>query len=235
MLAGHQRLLSALCVVLAVGAGGVGCSKEKSDTKAEEGKSSQSQTSKAPGSTQASVTAAPGLKPTLDDYIKQDNITQENLKPGVEGAPDIKIPTVPGWGDAGAKTPEYAYGALFATDPAYGMDPPRMVIVLSKLTGEVDKAKVLQYAPNEVFNLPQFSGGNAGRPVNLAGFDAVEAGGTFVRNGQTRVIAQKSVVIPGKDALYVLTFNAEAPKDLAGVLSKETTAIDAEVKITAPQ
>ena len=49
-----------------------------------------------------------------------------------------------------------------------------------------------------------------GSKSTLSGFDAFQLGGTYVKDGKKRVIAQKTVVIPGSDGLYVLQMNADA-------------------------
>ncbi len=46
------------------------------------------------------------------------------------------------------------------------------------------------------------------------------------------MIAQKTVVIPGEDGLYVLQLNADGTEDQAGPLMTATKAIDDQAKIT---
>ena len=84
---------------------------------------------------------------------------------------------------------------------------------MSKLTGNVDPAKILEFAPGEIKNLPGYEGGAEGSPSKLGGFDATQIGGTYTKDGVKRAIAQKTVVIPGKDGLYVLQLNADGLED----------------------
>ncbi len=102
----------------------------------------------------------------------------------------------------------------------------------SKRTGNVDPAKILEYAPGEIQNLPEFDGPDTGKPGTLGGFDATQIGGMYVRDGVTRMIAQKTVVIPGQDGLYVLQLNADGTEDQAMPLMDATAAIDEETTIT---
>ena len=45
-------------------------------------------------------------------------------------------------------------------------------------------------------------------------------------------MAQKTVVIPGADGLYVLQLNADGTEDQADIVSSATDAIDSETTIT---
>ncbi|MGZ8803235.1 MAG: envelope biogenesis lipoprotein LpqN, partial [Mycobacterium sp.] len=176
---------------------------------------------------------AAGPAKTIADYIKENNITETPVKPGDPGAPTIDLPYPEGWEDAGPNTPEWAYGEIvFTADPAMAQDPPTVIAIVSKLTGNVDPAKVLEYAPGEIQNLPEFEGPDTGKPSTLSGFDATQIGGLYVRDGVSRMIAQKTVVIPGQDGLYVLKLNADGTEDQAMPLMDATAAIDEQTKIT---
>ncbi len=157
------------------------------------------------------------------------------MKRGDPGAPPtIDLPFPDGWEDMGPNTPEWAYGGIvFTADPAMAQDPPTIIAIVSKLTGNVDPAKILEYAPGEIQNLEGFEGGpDTGQPGELSGFDATQIGGMYVRDGVTRMIAQKTVVIPGQDGLYVLQLNADGTEDQAMPLMDATAAIDEQAKIT---
>ena len=103
---------------------------------------------------------------------------------------------------------------------------------MSKLTGNVDPAKILEFAPGEIRNLPGYDGAEEGSPSELSGFDASQIGGTYTKDGVKRAIAQKTVVIPGQDGLYVLQLNADGLEDQMGALMDATAAIDEQTKIT---
>jgi hypothetical protein len=220
---------------VALGLSLAGCG---SDTKTEPSKS-ETTSSKTTTTTTTSEEAAPttsaqaaGPNKTIVDYIRENNIVETPVKRGDPGAPTIDLPTPEGWEDAGNRTPEWAYGAIMSTDPAFSADPPSIIAIVSKLTGNVDPAKVLEYAPGEIRNLPGYEGAEEGTSDELSGFDATQLGGTYKKGGATRAIAQKTVVIPGKDGLYVLQLNADGLEDQIGALMDATGVIDDQTVIT---
>ncbi|OBI59262.1 hypothetical protein A5667_01750 [Mycolicibacterium fortuitum] len=62
----------------------------------------------------------------------------------------------------------------------------------------------------------------------------MRSAGTYTHNGEARVIAQKTVVIPGNDALFVLQLNAnaDAPEGQKDVVIDAAEIIDEQTKIT---
>jgi Probable lipoprotein LpqN len=229
------RAFRASVIAISAIAIGIGLSGCGSDTKSEP--STSKETSAAASTTTskaAPTTAAPAAGPnkTIVDYIKENGIVESPVHRGDPGAPTIDLPFPPGWEDAGNRTPEWAYAAIVATDPAMAQDPPTVIALVSKLTGDVDPAKILEYAPGEIKNLPGYDGATEGSPSTLGGFDATQIGGTYTKNGVKRAIAQKTVVIPGQDALYVLQLNADGTEDQMGALMDATSVIDEQTKIT---
>lgn len=219
--------------VAALGLALVGCG---SDTKAGPSSSSASSSSESSSTEPSSSSAAPatpavGKNETIADYIKENGITETRVKKGDPGTPTLDLPVPAGWQDAGAKTPAYAWGAIVFTDPAMAADPPSIVALMSKLTGNVDPAKIMEYAPGELKNLPGFEGGN-GNSSTLGGFDAYQIGGSYVKGGVKRMIAQKTVVIPGQDGVFVLQLNADGLEDQMGPLMDATAEIDEKTTIT---
>jgi len=223
---------------VALGLSLAGCGSDtKTDPSATETTSSEAATTTTTTTTTTSEAApttsaqATGPNYTIVDYIRDNNIVETPVKRGDPGAPTIDLPTPPGWEDAGPRTPEWAYGAIVSTDPAFKADPPSIIALVSKLTGNVDPAKILEFAPGEIKNMPGFEGGE-GTPDELSGFDAVQVGGTYKKNGVLRAIAQKTVVIPGQGGLYVLQLNADGLEDQIGALMDATSAIDEQTTIT---
>jgi hypothetical protein len=221
---------------VALGLSLAGCG---SDTKTEPSKSETTSSKTTTTTTTTSEEAAPttsaeaaGPNKTIVDYIRENNIVETPVKRGDPGSPTIDLPTPEGWEDAGSRTPEWAYGAIMSTDPAFAADPPSVIAIVSKLTGNVDPAKVLEFAPGEIRNLPGYDGAEEGTSDELSGFDATQIGGTYKKGGVTRAIAQKTVVIPGKDGLYVLQLNADGLEDQMGALMDATAAIDDQTTIT---
>ena len=218
---------------VALGLGLAGCG---SDTKTESTTSKKETTSETKSSTSsaAPTTSAQAAGPnyTIVDYVRDNGIVETPVKRGDPGSPTIDLPFPPGWEDAGPKTPEWAYGAIISSDPAFAADPPTVLALVSRLTGDVDPAKVLEFAAGEIKNLPDYEGAEEGSPSTLSGFDASQIGGMYTREGVKRAIAQKTVVIPGQDGLYVLQLNADGTEDQMGALMDATSVIDEQTKIT---
>jgi hypothetical protein len=218
---------------IAIGVGLSGCGSDaKSEPSAakETATASSITTSKAPPATPAQ---AAGPNKTIVDYIKENGIVESPVHRGDPGSPTIDLPFPPGWEEAGDRTPEWAYRAiLFTGDPAMAENPPTIIALVSKLNGNVDPAKILEYASGEIRNLPGYEGGTEGSPSTLSGFEATQIGGTYTKDGVKRAIAQKTVVIPGQDGLYVLQLNADGTEDQMGPLMDATTAIDDQTTIT---
>lgn len=229
------RALRAGVIAISAIAIGVGLSGCGSDTKSEPSTSKQTSAASSTTTSKAaptSATPAAGANKTIVDYIKENGIVESPVHRGDSGAPTIDLPSPPGWQDAGSRTPEWAYGAILSTDPAMAQGPPTIIALVSKLTGDVDPAKILEYAPGEIKNLPGYDGATEGSPSTLGGFEATQIGGTYTKDGVKRAIAQKTVVIPGKDALYVLQLNADGTEEQMGALMDATSAIDEQTKIT---
>ena len=53
----------------------------------------------------------------MSDYIKQNNITETPANHDDPEVPEIVVPILPGWEDAGQTTPDYAYNAAAARTP----------------------------------------------------------------------------------------------------------------------
>lgn len=177
------------------------------------------------------TTAAPAAKAkyTIADYVKDNNIAETPVHHGDPG-PNVDLPVPMGWQlNQNSGT---SYGGIVQTQPANPADPPSVSALFSKLTGNVDPAKLIQYAPGEVQNLPGYQGGGDGSASTLAGFQAWQLGGTYQKNGKTRVIAQKTVVIPSQGAVYVLQPNADGLESDQGPLMDATSVIDDQTTIT---
>lgn len=217
---------------VALGLGLAGCNSETNgESKASES-SGETTTSTTSSAAPTSSVQAAGPNKTIVDYIRENGITETPVKRGDPGAPTINLPFPPGWRDAGEATPQWAYGAIVSEDPAVAQDPPTIIALVSKLTGNVDPAKILEYAPGEVKNLPGYDGPETGSPSELANFEATQIGGTYTKDGVQRAIAQKTVVIPGKDALFVLQLNADGREDQTVALMDATSVIDDQTTIT---
>ncbi|WP_059015528.1 LpqN/LpqT family lipoprotein [Mycobacterium sp. M26] len=184
--------------------------------------------------TSSSTAPAAGAAMTINDYITENKIAETPFKPNDPGTPDFNFPFPPDWSLAGDKTPDWAYGAIVYDKPVDPSDPPIMYAIASKLTGNVDAAKILEYAPNQLMALPDFTPVGETKKTSLGGFDAVQSAGTYSRDGKQRIAAQKTVVVPGKDALFVLQLNADALDGQQGVIIDAANLIDEKTTITPP-
>jgi hypothetical protein len=214
---------------MALGLGLAGCGSDTKSEPAAKETTSATSTSEAAPTTSAQ---ASGPNYTIVDYIRDNDIIEAAVHRGDPGSPTIDLPIPPGWRDAGQNTPKWAYAAIVFTDPAMAQDPPSIIALVSKLTGNVEPAKILEFASGEIRNLPGYEGAAEGNPSTLGGFDATQVGGTYTKDGVKRVIAQKTVAIPGQDGLYVLQVNADGREDQLGPLMDATTLIDEQTKIT---
>jgi hypothetical protein len=175
---------------------------------------------------------ANGPNPTIATYIEQNKIQETPVKMGDPGSPTVDLPVPDGWATAGADTPDWAYGAIVFTGPEAAQYTPSIVALVSKLTGNVDPQKIIDLAPGELQNLPGWKAMNEGETSTLGEYPAYQLGGTWTSDGKTKIVAQKTVVIPGSDGLYVLQLNADGLEDQAQIVGAATNVIDDQTKIT---
>jgi len=221
--------IATACLILTAG-GAIGCSRTSTES-ADTG--TQSEAAEQP---KKPTTGTDDRLPSIADYLKQNNITPVQVKPGDPTAPVVKLPVLPNWRPAGPATLPFAYGALVDTNPEFSEDPPTIVVTYSKMPSGTDPAEIFKLAPNEVRNLPEFNpefGGSA-EPTRqkFAGFDSVRFGGSYVRDGVARLISQTTTVIPGKDGMYVLQINVDGRDDSIVDLVEAGTALDKFTTIT---
>lgn len=222
-----MRTVHIVAVAVAVSLASVGCG---SATKI----ASPSSTAGAASTTDAGRPRLDGPNKTINDYIDENKISETPIKPDDPGTPNFDFPFPPDWSAAGDRTPEWAYGAIVYDKPLDPADPPAMVAIASKLTGSVDPAKILEYAPGQLLNLPDFKPLGDPEKSTLGGFQAIQSAGTYTYEGKARVVAQKTVVIPGNGALFALQLNADAPQTQEDVVIDAAKIIDEQTKITAP-
>jgi hypothetical protein len=230
-ISGAAALTAALALVLS------GCG---SDTKTEpsttSAETSTSTSAKAAPKTTAKVAPreedAAGPNPTIASYIVDNNIQETPVKRGDPGSPTIDLPVPEGWEPAGEDTPEGVYGAIVYTGPEAAEYSPSIIALVSKLTGNVDPQALIDLAPGELQNLPGWEASNEGENSTLSDYPAYQLGGTWTQEGQRKVIAQKTVVIPGADGVYVLQLNADGLEDQGDIVGAATNVIDEQTVIT---
>lgn len=216
---------------LTLGVALAGCGT-KTETQGASSKSTSASSSISPSAAAPASSGQPaGPHTTIDQYITENKIAETPVKPGDPGSPKFDFPFPPGWSDAGPKTPDWAYGAIVYDQPQDPNDPPTMIAIVSKLTGNADPAKIIEYAPGELQNFPAFQPVGDPQKTTMAGFDAVEIAGTYENDGKKRAVAQRTVVIPSKQELYVLQLDATALVGEENVVIDAADAIDKQAKI----
>jgi Probable lipoprotein LpqN len=224
-----MKYLTAASVAVALSVAVAGCGSEhKTSTSTS---TSTSNSTAAPTATTATTATTPNAHAvkSIADYVTDNHITETPLHKGDPGTPVVNLPTPPGWQSVDTDT---SYGAFVLGKPANPTDPPSIAVLYSKLTGDVDPAKIIQYAPGEVQNLPGYQGSGNGTASTLSGFQAWQLAGSYVKDGKKRTVAQKTVVIPSQGAVFVLQLNADALDSDQGPLQDATNIIDDQTTIT---
>lgn len=171
----------------------------------------------------------------LHQYIVDNKIAETPFKKDEPGTPKIDFPFPPGWSPAGDRTPDWAYGAIVYGNPTDLTTATFMYAIASKLTGNVSADKVLELAPGQLNELPEFKSIDGGpERVKFAGFDAVTYTGTYMWDGKPRAVGQETIVIPDKDELFVLQLNGEAPVGQEQAVIDAVKLIREQTKITLP-
>ncbi len=186
------------------------------------------------GKASEAAAAPPAQGATLNQYIVDNKIAEVPFKKGDPGTPTIAFPFPPDWTSAGDRTPDWAYGAIIYSKAVDPDNPPFMYAIASKLTGDVDPEKILELAPGQLNELPQFKPREAPQRDKVGGFDAIDYVGTYVWEGQARAVGQQTIVIPGKDALFVLQLNGEAPDGQEQAVIDAANLIGSQTQITVP-
>jgi hypothetical protein len=232
-LTGVAAAMTALAVVLS------GCG---SDTKTATSSSSSTESSKSSSSKSTEPAKKPkvaqndeeiaGPNPTIATYIKDSGITETVVHMGDPGAPTIDLPVPDGWAPAGEETPDWAFGAIFYTGPEGEEYSPSIVAIVSKLTGKVDPQKLIDVAGGELNNLPGYKPLNEGQTSTLGDYPTFQLGGTWESDGLTKIVAQKTVIIPAADGYFVLQLNADGLEDQKEIVGAATDKIDSDTTIT---
>lgn len=221
--------IAAVALTLTLAGCGLGTKTEAKTTSAAPATSATSPSPETTSAAPASAAPEAGGE-TLDDYIAKNGIQKTVIRPGEPG-PTIDLPTPQGWSktEPGDDAP---YGGL-VYDGAVSKDkPPRIRATLYKLTGNVDQAKVLELAPAALKSLPNFQSLGSPSDAELSGFKASQVGGSYVKNGDSWLVAQKTTVIPTDGGVFVFQLNAEGLESDTPVLMDGTSAIDKDTKIT---
>ena len=227
----RTAITGAAVAVLATSIAVAGCGSSPSGNNAASNTSASA--SATPQPKVAPRITADGPNPTIAGYFKDAHITATPVHKGDPGAPTINFPIPDGWADAGPDTPPTAYWAIVDNGPEAAKYTPSIVATLSKLGGNVDPQKLIDLAAGSTKNLPSFAAHGNGTEDNLGGFPAFQIGGTWTQNGQVKAVADKVVVINGKDdVIYLLELNADAFPDQIEKALPATVTIDEKTTIT---
>jgi hypothetical protein len=145
---------------ISLGVGLVGCGS-KSTTTPSSTSTSSATTTKTTTSTSAQ---ASGTNQTIADYIKQNGIQETMITHDTPGAPTIDLPVPDGWKVLPEST-DAPYGGVAFNTPTDPNDPPKIIAIVEKLTGNVDADKLLAVAPGEVKNLQGYDGGDGDKSI----------------------------------------------------------------------
>jgi hypothetical protein len=234
-LTGAAAAATALAIVLS-GCGSDkesgGSSSSSSSSASSSATSAESSAAKPSSGLRSDAPEAPAAGGTVADYINQNGITQVVVKPGEDGAPNVELPTPDSWALKNDNLPDGAYGGVAYTGADANPEfPPTIFAYLSRLDGPADPAEILGAAPNEVLGLEGFEG-TPGEAEKLSGFDAFEIAGQYMQDGKPTFVAQKTVVIPGPEALYMLQLNAYSTPEQQDKLGAAMGQIDHQTQIS---
>lgn len=195
------------------------------------------------GRDSSKLESSDGQHMTIPDYLAQEGIAAEPIRPGDPGTPGISFRASecvsntcwlpPGWYDAGTDAPPGSYATAFFDNSSNPDHLANVVVLFSRLVGQPDPAKILAYAPGELQNLPGYIRLTGPTQTTLNGFEAVQLGGVYrASDGEERIIAQKTAVIPAPGNLYVLQINVDVSKGDYFHLQQVTALMDEQAKIT---
>jgi serine/threonine-protein kinase len=223
----------AIAAVLLIGGGVTLAVTSGSDKAAPGPETTTTASATSPATTVSTPPQPPGHSYTIADYIRDNKMIETPVHRGDSGAPVFTMPTPPPWTDAGTRTPTWAYSAI-VNDSVTPTDPPSVISLISKLAGDVDTNKVLEFAPNELQNLAEYEPVGGVTRGNLNGFPSVSLGGSYVKDGRRRAITQKTVTVPAPGGAFVLQINADSLYRDMSSLTDINKVIDAQATFVMP-
>ena len=176
----------------------------------------------------------PGNYQTIQTYIQQQGIQEVSQHRGDTSAPTVLTPMPDGWRDAGPESPNFAYQTLLYDGAEAPNSRPYVVVVLSKLVGDVDPAKVFALASGELYNLAGWVPDNPGKVATLQGHPEFELSGQWDSNGKPTDVIQKTVLLNWKQGFYVLQLNLNSAPEYRAIIDRMVAAIDTDARIYPP-
>jgi hypothetical protein len=180
------------------------------------------------------LVGTPGNYSTIQTYIHQNGIEEEGQHRGDTKAPTILTPIPDGWRDAGPESPNFAYQTLRYDGADAPNSRPYVLVILSKLVGNVDPEKVFALAPGELYNLAGWVPDNPGKVAKLQGYPEFELSGQWDSNGKRTAVTQKTALLNWKQGFYVLQINLNSAPEYRAILDRMTAAIDTDARIYPP-
>jgi serine/threonine protein kinase, bacterial len=180
------------------------------------------------------LVGTPGNYQTIQTYIQQSGIEEQSQHRGDAKAPTIVLPTPDGWRDAGAESPNFAYQTLLYEGPDAPDSRPYVMVIVSKLVGNVDPAKVFAAAPGELYNLAGWAPDDPGKVAKLDGYPEFELSGQWDSSGKRTAVTQKTVLLNWKQGFYVLQLNLNSAPEYRPILDRMIAAIDTDARIDPP-
>lgn len=202
---------------ISLGIGLAGCGKESKTTSA----STSASTSTSVATTSA---RASGPNETLGDYFTKNNIQETPVGHNTPGAPTINLPVPDGWTQL-PQSEDAPYGGIKLNAPTDQADPATFRFLLEKLTGNVNTDQLLAASVGDLKNQKDYDGSD-GQKSTLGGFPAYQILGTYTKDGAKRVGAQKTVVIQGKDGIYLLLLRGRGLKGDMNAITDATNVLD---------
>ena len=169
---------------------------------------------------------------TVDDYVKDNGITETAIPPGATDAPQLTVPVPAGWIELPRDKPSDPWGSLILDGSAEPF-ATGIIVEYDKFTGPVDPATILELAPNSIQELPDYEGPETGEPSQVSGFDAVDIAGPSSYESKPAYSSLTTVVVPGEGGLYVLTLSALGPADQEAAITQAMSAMGSDIKIQA--
>lgn len=108
-----------------------------------------------------------------------------------------------------------------------------MYAIASKLTGNVDPAKILALAPRQLDELPEFAPLGEPHSDEVGGFEAVDYVGSYVWEGTEARRRPADHRHPRQGRGFVMQLNAEAPKGQEQAVVDAVKLIREQTKIPA--
>ena len=180
------------------------------------------------------LVGTPGNYETIQTYIQKNGIEEKSQHRGDTSAPTVLLPIPEVWRDAGDESPNFAYQTLVYDGRDAPNSRPFLVVILSKLTGNVDPATVFGLASGELNNLSGWQSDNPGTIGKLDGYSQYQLGGTWNSEGKPQVVIQKTVILDWKQGFYVLQINSYAAPEYRPILDRMMVSVEKATRIYPP-